>query len=110
MTQFQVDAAILSINPVKGGFGPCISARLATEIKEKNLNGIFSLYHALIPGLQKVGKVHRQIIDAMVYKGPYVRFVWSFVTDSRLNHHPQPPPGQNQNSWKGRNLSAAGFH
>ena len=24
-------------------------------------------------------------------KGPFVRFAWGFSTDTRLNHHPEPP-------------------
>jgi hypothetical protein len=40
----------------------------------------------------------------MVEKGPYVRFVWGFATDSRLNHHPEPPPGEDPGVWRGRSF------
>ena len=46
------------------------------------------------------------IVDAMIHKGPFVRFVWSFVTDTRLNHHPEAPPGVDPVFWKGRSFDA----
>ncbi len=42
------------------------------------------------------------MMHAMVHKGPYVRFAWGVATDARLNHHPEPPPGRDAESWAGR--------
>ena len=41
----------------------------------------------------------------MIHKGPFVRFTWSFVTDTRLNHHPVAPTGIDQIEWKGRSFN-----
>ena len=41
----------------------------------------------------------------MIHKGPFVRFIWSFVTDKRLNHHPTPPPGADPVIWRGRTFN-----
>lgn len=41
----------------------------------------------------------------MITKGPFVRFVWSFVTDTRLNHHIIAPEGIDQDEWKGRSFN-----
>lgn len=39
----------------------------------------------------------------LLYNGPYVRFAWGLATDTRLNHHPQPPVGViSASEWQGR--------
>lgn len=75
--------------------------------------GFFSV-HAPIPGIERLNRAAASWVDAMIHKGPYVRFVWGFATDQRLNHHPIPAPGHDPALWKGRafDLSRAGspFH
>lgn len=44
--------------------------------------------HAPVPGIEKINRVAPAMVDAIITKGPFVRFVWSFVTDTQLNHHP----------------------
>lgn len=63
--------------------------------------------HAPVPGIDKINRAAGQMVHAMIYKGPFVRFVWSFVTDQRLNHHPEAPPGADAKQWKGRSFSLA---
>ena len=65
----------------------------------------FSAVHKPIPGIEILLKAAGSITDAMIHKGPYVRFVWSFVTDSRLNHHPVAPTGEDVAQWKGRSFN-----
>lgn len=62
----------------------------------------FGAVHRPIPHIEKITKVSSNLVEAMINKGPFVRFVWSFVTDQRLNHHPIAPPQWDQASWKGR--------
>ncbi len=38
----------------------------------------------------------------LINKGPFVRFAWGIATDTRLNHHPEPPTVQNVLDWRGR--------
>ena len=45
-------------------------------------------------------------MQAMMEKGPFVRFAWGMSTDRRLNHHPPPPPGVDAAAWHGRNFNA----
>lgn len=37
----------------------------------------------------------------------FVRFAWGVATDSRLNHHPEPPHRFDINSWHGRSFDIA---
>lgn len=61
--------------------------------------------HVPIPGIEKINKVASKLVETMIHKGPYVRFIWSFVTDKRLNHHPIAPIGIDQDTWKGRSFN-----
>jgi hypothetical protein len=61
--------------------------------------------HKPIPGIEKINRAASSFVDAMINKGPYVRFVWGFGTDRRLNHHPVPAPGFDPAVWKGRTFS-----
>ncbi len=61
--------------------------------------------HVPIPGIEKINRVADKLVETMINKGPYVRFIWSFVTDQRLNHHPTPPPGIDPVTWKGRSFN-----
>lgn len=65
----------------------------------------FTAVHAPIPGIEKMLKASHNLTEAMIHKGPFVRFVWSFVTDQRLNHHPIAPTGEDQVLWKGRSFN-----
>src|SRR5690606_22334856 len=40
------------------------------------------------------------------HKGPFGRFAWGFSSDTRLNHHPEPPPGIDPVQWQGRRFSS----
>lgn len=64
----------------------------------------FFQVHAPVPGIEKLNRSANQMVQAMIQKGPFVRFVWSFVTDQRLNHHPEAAPGWDQQEWKGRHF------
>ncbi len=66
----------------------------------------FRAIHAPIPGVEKMNRSAPQLVQAMVDKGPYVRFVWGFATDHRLNHHPIAPPGVDPVQWHGRAYAA----
>lgn len=65
--------------------------------------------HTVIPGIEKVNRAAPSLVDAMVNKGPFVRFVWGIESDARPNHHPDPPPGQDPERWDGRDFSAGVF-
>jgi hypothetical protein len=73
------------------------------EKLEKNFFDI----HEVIPGSERLIQDSNRIIDLMINKGPFVRFIWSFVTDERLNHHPRPPFGYDWDKWRGRSFNKA---
>lgn len=60
--------------------------------------------HHPIPGIEKINRISKKLVELMIYKGPFVRFIWSFVTDDRLNHHPIAPDNYDQKLWTGRHF------
>ncbi|MFV1982631.1 MAG: heme-dependent oxidative N-demethylase subunit alpha family protein [Thiohalomonadales bacterium] len=48
----------------------------------------FSTIHQEVAGIETIIKNSKAIINAMIYKGPYVRFAWGICSDNELNHHP----------------------
>ena len=48
----------------------------------------FSQIHARIPAFEAVAKKAPSLVDAMLTRGPYVRFVWTISADDALDHHP----------------------
>ena len=58
--------------------------------------------HVPVPGFERVNAVSKAMIDSMIHRGPFVRFVWTLESDDRLNHHPEAPPGVNPADWYGR--------
>ncbi len=46
----------------------------------------FSAIHQAVAGIDTITKKSNTIIQAMIYKGPYVRFAWGVCCDNLLNH------------------------
>jgi hypothetical protein len=76
---------------------------------EEKIGRSFFDVHVPIPGFERVNAASAGLVDAMVNKGPFVRFVWALESDDRLNHHPEPPPGEDPVEWDGRNFSQGRF-
>ena len=62
----------------------------------------FASIHSPVAGMESTNRAQQQMVNAMIFKGPYVRFSWGLVTDCYLNHHPQPAPGHDPAIWQGR--------
>lgn len=60
----------------------------------------FVRVHEPVPGAERMNKTATQLVNAAIHKGPYTRFVWSFVTHTRLNQVPQAPAGVTDAEWK----------
>ncbi|MES2964081.1 MAG: heme-dependent oxidative N-demethylase subunit alpha family protein [Bdellovibrionota bacterium] len=104
MHQLQEDGAIVSVREGHdrlSGLHVCLPSHWDPRSK---LGRDFTAVHLPVPGADRMSRAHKGIVEAMVYKGPFVRFVWSFVTDKRLNHHPEPPRGEDVATWKGRSF------
>jgi hypothetical protein len=66
----------------------------------------FGSVHAIVPGMEKLNQQYFKMLVTAVQKGPFFRFAWGIATDSRLNHHPVPPPGADPVYWQGRRVEA----
>ena len=49
----------------------------------------FGAIHGPVPDFAKHPQAERSMVDAMVERGPYVRFVWTVSADDFLDHHPE---------------------
>jgi hypothetical protein len=49
----------------------------------------FSAIHAKIPAFDAVRRKAPSLVEAMLTRGPYVRFVWTISADDELDHHPE---------------------
>ncbi|RYG38171.1 DUF3445 domain-containing protein [bacterium] len=77
----------------------CAPSHWAPE--DKIGRSFFETHHP-IPGFERVNAASKGLIKAMVESGPWVRFTWGPESDDRLNHHPEPPPGEDPGTWNGR--------
>ena len=76
---------------------------------ESKIGRSFFETHLPIPGFERVNAAASAIVDSMIKRGPYVRFVWGVESDDRLNHHPEPPPGEDPIAWHGRQFENGWF-
>ncbi len=56
---------------------------------EDKIGHPFIATHAPIPHFEKVNAAAPKLVDAMITRGPWVRFVWGLETDLDLDHHPE---------------------
>jgi hypothetical protein len=68
------------------------------------VGGDFASIHQPVAGMESTNRAQLQMVDAMIFKGPYVRFTWGLATDQYLNHHPVPAPGHDPALWAGRSF------
>lgn len=84
----------------------CSPAHWAAEDK---IGRSFYEAHKPVPGFDRVNQASSLMIETLINKGPYVRFVWGVESDCRLNHHPDPPPGWSPQAWWGRDFAKGKF-
>ena len=48
----------------------------------------FARIHARIPAFDAIARKTSSLVEALVTRGPYVRFVWTVTADDELDHHP----------------------
>jgi hypothetical protein len=56
---------------------------------EQVLGRSFQQIHQRIPTIASVLAKSRSLVDAMIERGPYLRFVWTIAADDELDHHPE---------------------
>ena len=64
----------------------------------------FGEVHGPVPGMEKLNQHYFKMLDTAVRKGPFIRYAWGIATDTRLNHHPDAPPGTDPVYWQGRRV------
>jgi len=74
---------------------------------EDKIGNDFFRVHEPVAGAGPMLKSSKQLVESMVHRGPFVRFAWGVATDRRLNHHPHPPLGIDENEWRGRAFDPA---
>lgn len=63
----------------------------------------FSAIHAPVPAMERTLLHYQKMLSAIVNTHTAsTRFAWGIATDTRLNHHPEAPPGIEQHEWDGR--------
>jgi hypothetical protein len=62
--------------------------------------------HAPVPTSENLLKAASGIVQAMIHKGPYVRFNWGLTGNPQPNHYPDAPPGISQAEWRGPAVKA----
>jgi hypothetical protein len=67
---------------------------------EEKIGLDFVTMHLPVPGMESFRKPG--MVTNMVQYGPFTRFVWELCTDTRLNHHREPPPGIAPETWQER--------
>lgn len=65
----------------------------------------FLASHAPVPGMARINQRAEQLLNSLLFKGPYVRFAWGLATDTHLNHHPIAPEGVDEKLWQGRSFN-----
>jgi hypothetical protein len=56
---------------------------------EQILGQSFLGIHARIPAFEAIARAAPSLVEAMVTRPPYVRFVWTISADDALDHHPE---------------------
>ncbi|UBV41565.1 DUF3445 domain-containing protein [Deinococcus taeanensis] len=52
----------------------------------------FTHVHAPIPGSAPMNATAPRLMDAVIDRGPFIRFAWGLSMTDRLDHHPAAPP------------------
>ncbi|MCX7594913.1 MAG: DUF3445 domain-containing protein, partial [Fischerella sp.] len=71
---------------------------------EEKIGKDFATVHAPVAGMEKINRRASAIVNTMIVQKPMVRFAWGLSTDTRLNHHPEPPANVPVKQWLGRNF------
>ena len=58
--------------------------------------------HQAVPAMEKIKLSAKQLVHAMLNKGPFVRFAWGIATDIQLNKH---PANTDKNQMKSRSFN-----
>lgn len=55
---------------------------------DEKIGHSFISAHAAVPGMEKINQNVQPLLQAILDRGPFVRFAWGIATDTRLNCYP----------------------
>lgn len=69
---------------------------------EEKIGHSFLNVHMPVPGMERINRQSGALLTTLMQRGPFERFTWGLTSDTRLNHHPEAPPGIAAAEWRGR--------
>jgi hypothetical protein len=110
--QVQEDLNVLRVGSESEGGSDWLSAihvcAPSTWKPEEKVGKSFIGIHDPVPTSENMLKAAKGIVQAMIHKGPYVRFNWGLTGNPRPNHYPDAPPGMTQEEWRGKPVKTIG--
>jgi hypothetical protein len=104
-TQIQSDIVVISRNEDGDNWMSAIHLCYPNHwAAEEKIGKNFANVHLPVAGIEKINQRAKAIVNTMITRKPMVRFAWGLSTDTRLNHHPQPPNNIASKQWQGRNF------
>ncbi|HEY8514682.1 MAG TPA: heme-dependent oxidative N-demethylase subunit alpha family protein [Candidatus Binatia bacterium] len=86
----QEDLVVIRRLPDGGSAAIGVHVSSPSGWRPERIHGVsFGGIHAPVPDFAKRAEAERSMVDAMVERGPYVRFVWTVSADDHLDHHPE---------------------
>ena len=86
----QEDVVVLRRLPDGGSAAIAVHVSVPSGWRPERIHGAgFGAIHGPVPDFAKHPQAERSMVDAMVERGPYVRFVWTVSADDFLDHHPE---------------------
>lgn len=100
--QVQEDLALVTINATENSLA-AVHLCLPNHWDPREKVGTdFIQVHQPVPGMEKINQSSAKLLNSCLHQGPFVRFAWGLSSDTRLNHHPEPPPDTDPVEWQGR--------
>jgi hypothetical protein len=109
-SQVQEDVAICQLQDDKDWLAAIHLSSANHWAPSDKIGRPFSSVHGIVPGMEKLNQHYFKMLMTAVSKGPYTRFAWGISTDTRLNHHPLPPPNVDPIYWQGRRVEHNSSH
>lgn len=71
----------------------------------KKIGKDFLNTHLPVPHIDPLVKASLKMFEQVQKRGAQERYAWGVATDTRLNHHPEPPYGVTLEEWQGRSFN-----
>lgn len=69
----------------------------------QKIGKFFRDVHIPVPAMERTLQNYYRMLESIVASpAAATRLAWGIATDTRLNHHPEPPSGVDVNVWRGR--------